>query len=171
MQYTFKDIYPYYNSVIAIGTDNRIYGSGYSNGILNNDYFDISTTKGYVKADKWVDDSKDVKLFNGNADSCLFIKNSEPSVLYGLGDNYRGQIGMSNDYAYYEPVSVPFPERVENIIKIKFCNGATAILTNTNNLYMTGSNKYGLFGMGSIDDTHYGFILVATDVEIGRAHV
>ena len=164
MQYSFKEIYPFYRAAIAIGEDDKIYGTGFNCGILNSSFFDYVETRGYKKVDNHVQ-SDNLKVFDTDGASTFFIKKDNPSTLWGFGKNNYGELGLSQEYTcLYDIMEIPFPESAENIIKIKTAKYVSVILTNTNNLYMTGYNKHGVFGMGNFNDYHYGFILIAENV-------
>jgi len=104
--------------------------------------------------------------------SCLYATDINNDV-YGCGTNDWGQLGIGNytDQKYFKKI-----KELSNIKKVSVGKQFAFFLSYDGNLYVSGRNIYGVFGIGDTDNNKYVLtpILVNTNVDnvdCGSNHV
>ncbi|KAL0478844.1 hypothetical protein AKO1_008246 [Acrasis kona] len=145
--------------LIITTEDGKLYGSGLNHVVLN-----VGTITHY---------SSQVNTSHRPVSHL-----SDNNELYGSGSNEYGQLGLPSNVEFYRSmVRITLP--TDAIIKNVFCHlsNSTAIMTNQNDIYMTGKNDEGQLGIGTTTD-HDSFVPYRHPfgngkviiIDMGRAH-
>ena len=95
----------------------------------------------------------EIEPFTGESHSALLIKNQNDNLLYMFGKNIFGQLGFGENSYIYEPLLVPdFGEKIK---KVSLGGEHSIILTNKNNIYVSGLNIFGQLGIGDYENRNY----------------
>ena len=95
----------------------------------------------------------EIEPYAGESHSALLIKNQNDNLLYMFGKNIFGQLGFGENSYIYEPLLVPdFGEKIK---KVSLGGEHSIILTNKNNIYVSGLNIFGQLGIGDYENRNY----------------
>lgn len=153
-----KDVQCGWNHMMVLKNDNSLWvcGGNASGQLgLNNK----TSTKVLTEVTTNVSDIKQISCAGENS---YIVKND--GTLWIAGRNWMGQLGMGLNYKTNWLVFTQ-NTKVSNVRKIIAFDQASIIITHDNQIYATGSNSYGLFGLGHSNSLFTYTKLNITDVK------